>query len=106
MRVNAIATGTTYQWQMSNSAAGWFNISNATASYYTTPNLWVNLDNGTKYRAIAGSTCFNPAHYATSHVATATVTAATTTPVGLIMYDNFSDGSYSSGALTTNNSLW
>ena len=107
MSVNAVGTGTIYQWEVSkDGGTTWNAISNQTATYYTTPNLWVNLDNGNKYRAIAASTCFNPYHYATSHVATATVSTVTTTPVRLIMYDNFSDLSYSSGQIATNNSLW
>ncbi|MGA2242982.1 MAG: hypothetical protein ABSH11_13235 [Verrucomicrobiota bacterium] len=108
LNVKAIATGTTYQWQISNGLTmAWTNIPGAITRNYTTKNLWVGPDNGTKYRAIAASTCFGPPyHYATSHVATATVTAATTTPVSLIMYDNFSDLNYQNGPITTNNSMW
>jgi hypothetical protein len=104
MGMKAVATGPTYQWQISNSVAGWVDITNATARNYTTPNLWIGPDNGNKYRTIVYSDCNGK--YATTYVATATVTAATPTPPGLIMYDNFSDMQRDNLPVTTSNSVW
>ncbi len=88
-----IASGTspTYQWQISGSGSStWTNISDATASTYTTPNLALAVDNGNKYRVIVTVPCDGT--LATSAVATVTLTAPTVTPVGVVVHDLFSAG--------------
>lgn len=106
--VGVIASGPTYQWQLSqDGGTTWNNISGALQSIYSTPNLWIASDNGNKYRAIIYVACNSS--YTTSAVATATVTAPVSTPTGVIMDDNFNwetDGQRGALPVTTTHSVW
>lgn len=86
-----LGTSPTYQWQISGPGSStWTNISGATLSTYTTPNLALANDNGNKYRVIVAVSCDGST--ATSAVATVTLTAPTVTPAGLVVDDLFSAG--------------
>ncbi len=103
----ASATGTspTYQWQISNDHGVTFsNITGATTSTYTTPNLVLATDNSNEYRMIASVPCDSTS--ATSAVATVSLTAPIVTPPGLVMYDTFADQIRDNTPVTTNNSVW
>ena len=54
--VVATGPGLTYQWQSTNGAGGFTNISGATTSGYTTPATTTN-DNGKTYQVVIGSSC-------------------------------------------------
>jgi hypothetical protein len=87
--VFASGTSPTYQWQISGPGSStWTNISGATVSSYTTPNLALAADNGNKYRTIVTVPCDGTS--ATSAVATVTITPPTVTPAGLVVDDLFS----------------
>jgi len=89
--VVASGTSPTYQWQISGSGSStWTNISGATSSLYSTPNLSLAGDNGNQYRAIVYVACNNST--ATSAVATVTLTAPVVTPAGLVVDDLFTAG--------------
>jgi hypothetical protein len=104
LSVTAYGTGAAFRWQLNqNGTSSWIDISGANDRLYTTPNLWLALDQGNQYRVIVTNTC---GVNATSTVATVTLTAVSITPAGLIMYDNFSDGFRGAGPVTTNNSVW
>jgi hypothetical protein len=68
----------TYQWQATNNAGGWTNISSATSSNYTKSSLVLG-DDQSKYRCIASVACNSSS--ATSSVATLTVIACTSASV-------------------------
>jgi hypothetical protein len=106
--VGVIASGPTYQWQLSqDGGTTWNNISGALQPTYSTPNLWIASDNGNKYRAIIYVECNGL--YTTSAVATATLNAPVSTPTGVIMDDNFNwetDGQRGALPVTTTHSFW
>lgn len=86
-----LGTSPTYQWQISGPGSStWMNISGATLSTYTTPNLALANDNGNNYRVTVAVSCDGST--ATSAVATVTLTAPTVTPAGLVVDDLFSAG--------------
>jgi hypothetical protein len=98
------ATAPTYQWQRStNAGSTWFNISGATGSRYTTPNL-AQSDSGSLYRAIVNVACNNSS--ATSAVASVTLTNPVVSSVGTVLYDTFADGFRDDAPVSSANSLW
>jgi len=104
--VKALSTATSpsVQWQLStNSGSTWVNISGATATTYTTPNLSF-AESGSQYRAIVSVACNSSS--ATSTVATVTLTNPVVTPVGLVMHDLFEDFLRDDPPVTVSNSVW
>jgi hypothetical protein len=100
----ANSTSPSYQWQIStNGGTTYTNISGATFSTYSTPNLQLATDNGNKYRVIVSVACDGSS--VTSSVSTVTLTAPVVTPNGLIM-DDFFTGQVFSPPVTSDNSLW
>ncbi|MGA2787505.1 MAG: hypothetical protein ABSF60_08255, partial [Verrucomicrobiota bacterium] len=106
-QVLAPCTNPNYQWQINpNGMGAWTDIPGAIFASYTTPTLWIATDQHNMYRCIVSSGC-NPLDTpATSTACTVTLTTATYTPVGLVMYDNFTDTFRGNPPVTTNNSVW
>jgi hypothetical protein len=92
-----------FQWQSSTDSGTTWNNTTGTNQSYRTPVLAV-ADSGTQFRAIVTAGCNGTS--ATSAVATVTVTAAVPTPNGLVMGDEFLDGSRFNLPYATNNSIW
>lgn len=104
---SVVASGTslTYQWQLNQRGnSSWANISGATDSSYTTPNLNLTNDNGDEYRVIATAPCSGL--MATSGVAKVTLTAPVVTAVGTIMDDFFENLVVDALPISSTNSVW
>ncbi|MBC8096036.1 MAG: hypothetical protein H7Y43_09505 [Akkermansiaceae bacterium] len=106
--VTSSSSSPTFKWQISTDGGSNWNDANAgtgtNTSSYTTPILTV-ADSGKMYRTIANVLC-NGGSSATSSVASVTVNAAVSTPVGLVVDDNWSDFSRNDPPFATNNSIW
>jgi len=107
LQITAPCTSPIYQWQISqNNGSTWSNISGANNYSYTTPTLWIATDQHNQYHCVVTSGCNSLDTPATNAATTVTLTSATYTPVGLIMYDTFSDTYRGNTPVTTNNSVW
>ncbi len=100
-----LGTSPSVQWQFAPPGSSAFtNITGATSTIYTTPNLALATDNGNQYRAIVSVSCNNSV--VTSTVANVTLTAPVVTPPGVVLDELFPSIAEPITPVTVSNASW
>jgi hypothetical protein len=108
LTVTAEGTSPSYQWQVSRDGGNsWANVADGSGGFtstYSTAPLTV-ADHGNQYRCVVSVSC-GGGSTAISAAAAVTVLAPVSTPPGIVVDDEFNDGTRNGDVFSVNNSIW